>query len=72
MLLSSQAAAAGAAAASLKAAISALHTKWLVDAGARVEEGAVIEISPFFAVEASQVAEKLEDGQSFNGSVYLT
>ncbi|MEM7452824.1 MAG: UDPGP type 1 family protein [Planctomycetota bacterium] len=55
----------------VKAAISALHSKWLREAGARVEDGAVIEISPFYAVEPSEVASRLEAGQSFSGSVYL-
>ena len=44
----------------VRAAISAQHRKWLVDAGVQVAEDAVVEISPFFAVEPEQVKQKLD------------
>ena len=56
----------------VKQAISDLHTKWLVAAGAEVAEKSVIEISPLFAVDENQLKEKVNSGQKFSGDVYLT
>ena len=55
----------------VKQAISDLHTKWLVAAGAKVAEGTVVEISPLFAVDENQLKAKISDGQEFSGEVYL-
>ncbi len=56
----------------VREAISALHSGWLMSAGADVADKTVVEISPFFAVEPSQVAAKVNPGDSFSGEVFLT
>ena len=44
----------------VRAAISELHRRWLLDAGVSVGQQSVVEISPFFAVEPSQLLKKLD------------
>ena len=38
-----------------------LHRQWLTKAGAVVNQGVAVEISPLFALDAAEVAEKAED-----------
>jgi len=54
-----------------RAAIVALHTKWLEAAGATVKAGIDVEISPLFALDAEDVKHKIEAGTEFNEAVYL-
>jgi UDP-N-acetylglucosamine/UDP-N-acetylgalactosamine diphosphorylase len=46
----------------VKARLVALHTRWLRQAGAEVAEGADVEISPLWALDAAEVARKLPPG----------
>jgi UDP-N-acetylglucosamine/UDP-N-acetylgalactosamine diphosphorylase len=45
-----------------QAAMIALHTRWLEAAGAKVDPGVPVEISPLFALDAAEVAAKLPPG----------
>ncbi len=49
----------------------AQHGRWLKAAGARVDEGVDVEISPLFALDAQGVAERIQPGERFERSVYL-
>ncbi|NOY30696.1 MAG: UDPGP type 1 family protein [Planctomycetes bacterium] len=49
----------------------AQHGRWLEAAGARVAEGVNVEISPLFALDAEEVAERIEPGREFDKSQYL-
>ena len=55
----------------VKRDIAAMYTAWLRQAGAVVQEGTPIEISPLFADSPETVAEKIEKGQTFDQPVYL-
>ena len=48
------------------------HRRWLVSAGAQVPEEINIELSPTYALDAEQLATKIQPGQSFTKSDYLT
>ncbi len=50
----------------------AQHRRWLEAAGAVVAEGVEIELSPLYALDAQGVAERVEPGQRFDKSQYLT
>ncbi len=50
----------------------AQHRRWLEAAGAHLAEGTNIEISPLFALDAKEVAEKIEPGRKFSDSEYLS
>ncbi len=50
----------------------AQHRRWLEAAGASVADGAEVEISPLYALDAAGVAERVEAGQSFDASQYLS
>jgi len=52
-------------------ALSAMYSDWLKQAGAVVQEGTLIEISPLFADSPEAVAEKIEKGRKFEQSVSL-
>jgi len=49
----------------------AQHRRWLEAAGACVAGGVNVEISPLFALDAEEVAERVEPGQKFDKSQYL-
>jgi UDP-N-acetylglucosamine/UDP-N-acetylgalactosamine diphosphorylase len=55
----------------VKRDISAMHTVWLRQAGAIVNENVPIEISPLFADSPEAVAEKIEKGRKFDKPTYL-
>lgn len=63
--------------ATVKAAISRLHAGWLKAAGAKLpftskgEPAFPIEISPLFALDAEECANKIAPGQAFDGPTYL-
>ncbi|HEY1375813.1 MAG TPA: UDPGP type 1 family protein [Gemmataceae bacterium] len=57
--------------ASVKAALTALATDWLRRAGAEVPAGAVVEISPLFALEPDDVAGKVKPGTALAPGTYL-
>jgi UDP-N-acetylglucosamine/UDP-N-acetylgalactosamine diphosphorylase len=46
----------------VQARMIALHREWLTAAGASVAEGIAVEISPSFALDAAEVAAKIEHG----------
>lgn len=49
----------------------AQHTGWLRAAGATVADGARIEISPLYALDAEQVKQRVKPGEQFSGVRYL-
>ncbi|MCG8448749.1 MAG: UTP--glucose-1-phosphate uridylyltransferase [Pirellulales bacterium] len=49
----------------------AQHRHWLEAAGARLADGAKVEISPLYALDAAGVAERVQPGQEFSDSQYL-
>ncbi|NOY43557.1 MAG: UDPGP type 1 family protein [Planctomycetes bacterium] len=49
----------------------AQHRRWLLAAGAEITDNIKIEISPQFALDAQQVAQRIKPGQTFNESAYL-
>ncbi len=55
----------------VKAAISNLHRSWLKSSGFDIPDDAVVEISPFFAVEPNQLKDKVLSGTQFAGKVFL-
>ena len=56
----------------VKAAISALHTRWLEGVGVTVEPGTPIEINPLFAADQTELVNKVESGTTINEPTYLT
>jgi UDP-N-acetylglucosamine/UDP-N-acetylgalactosamine diphosphorylase len=50
----------------------AQHRRWLQAAGTKVAEDINIEISPHYALDAAQLAERLPPNQPFTKSHYLT
>jgi UDP-N-acetylglucosamine/UDP-N-acetylgalactosamine diphosphorylase len=57
--------------ATVRAQMIALHTEWLRAAGAIVDEGVAVEISPLFALDAEDLAGKIARGTHFSDSTYL-
>ena len=55
----------------VKAQMVALHTEWLRRAGAEVADGVEVEISPLFALDADELAEKIEAGTRVTEATYL-
>ncbi|HEX4132186.1 MAG TPA: UTP--glucose-1-phosphate uridylyltransferase [Pirellulales bacterium] len=51
--------------------IAALHRQWLLTAGAAVADGVTVEISPLYALDADDVANRILPGQEFNENTYL-
>jgi UDP-N-acetylglucosamine/UDP-N-acetylgalactosamine diphosphorylase len=52
-------------------AISRLHRNWLRQAGAEVSEQLPVEISPFVALEAADLAGKVQPGQRFSSPTWF-
>lgn len=50
----------------------ALHKRWLEAAGAKLADGVSVEISPLFALDAVQTAERVKPGTMYEKSQYLT
>jgi UDP-N-acetylglucosamine/UDP-N-acetylgalactosamine diphosphorylase len=48
-----------------------LHREWLRRAGAQMDQGAVVEISPLFALDAAETARKIGAGTSISDGTYL-
>jgi len=55
----------------VKAAISDLYARWLKSAGAKIEPGVSVEISPLFAPDAESLKRKLELGTTVRQSTYF-
>ncbi len=49
----------------------ALYTRWLQQAGAQVAPNVAVEISPLFALDAEEVAEKIHPNTSISEPTYL-
>ena len=49
----------------------ALHTQWLQKAGVEIAEGTPVEISPLKALDAEELAEKVESGTKIAKPTYL-
>lgn len=50
----------------------ALYTRWLRQAGAQVAPNVPVEISPLFALDAQELAEKIHPGTPIDEPTYLT
>ena len=48
------------------------HRRWLAAAGANVAEDVDVEISPLFALDQQAVTERIEPGQAFKKSQYMS
>ncbi|HET6879257.1 MAG TPA: UDPGP type 1 family protein [Pirellulales bacterium] len=55
----------------VQARMIALHRHWLDVAGAPVAPGITVEISPLFALDAAEVANKVSRGSTIESSAYL-
>jgi UDP-N-acetylglucosamine/UDP-N-acetylgalactosamine diphosphorylase len=51
--------------------LSRLHAGWLRAAGVAIADNAPVEISPLFALDAEQVAAKIDRSQKFDPPIYL-
>src|SRR5262249_30744441 len=54
-----------------RAALLALHRKWLSAAGAQIVSQAPVEISPLFALDAAELRRKIKPGTTFVQPTYL-
>ncbi|MAT14850.1 MAG: UDP-N-acetylglucosamine pyrophosphorylase [Planctomyces sp.] len=54
-----------------RSALNLIAVDWLTMAGAEVESGTRIEISPLYAVEPADLDEKIEPGTHYSGEVIL-
>lgn len=52
-------------------ALNTIHREWLEAAGATIADGVHVEISPSWALEAKEVAEKISDGLRFEANTFL-
>ena len=57
--------------ATARAALSNLARAWLRTAGATVEDDAILEIDPRFALDAQELAGRIDAGSTYGGSLYL-
>jgi UDP-N-acetylglucosamine/UDP-N-acetylgalactosamine diphosphorylase len=55
----------------VQAQMVALHTGWLRKAGAELADGVAVEISPLFALDAAEVAEKISPGTQISRPRYF-
>lgn len=55
----------------VRAALVAQHRRWLEAAGARIAPDVAVEISPLWALDAVQVAERVEKGLTIDKDTYL-
>jgi UDP-N-acetylglucosamine/UDP-N-acetylgalactosamine diphosphorylase len=58
-------------AATAQAAMVAQHARWLRAAGAQVDEGVAVEINPLWALDADEVARKVEPGLHVTEDTYF-
>lgn len=58
-------------AATSQAALLAMHAEWLNLAGAKIAEGVQVEIHPGWALDAAEVAKKIESGTKFEADTFL-
>ncbi len=54
-----------------QAMMIAQATRWLRDAGVKVADGAKVEISPLFALDASDLRKQLTEGRTIDKDTYL-
>jgi UDP-N-acetylglucosamine/UDP-N-acetylgalactosamine diphosphorylase len=55
----------------VQAQMIALHRRWLEQAGAHVVPGVAVEISPLFALDAEEAANKVSSGLTIESAAYL-
>ena len=55
----------------VRARMVAVHANWLRQAKAQVADGVPVEISPLFALDAEEVAEKITPGEQINAPTYF-
>ena len=51
--------------------LSRLYTEWLRSAGATIADNLPVEISPLYALDAAELAGKIDASRTFDGPVYL-
>lgn len=54
-----------------RAALAALHTRWLIEAGATITPGTPVEINPLFAGNVAELREKLPPGMTIDRPTYF-
>jgi UDP-N-acetylglucosamine/UDP-N-acetylgalactosamine diphosphorylase len=54
-----------------QAAMMALHSQWLMQAGAKVAANVPVEISPMFALDAAQLRQKIKPGTKISEPTYF-
>jgi UDP-N-acetylglucosamine/UDP-N-acetylgalactosamine diphosphorylase len=55
----------------VRTAMVALHTDWLQRAGAQVAAGVPVEVSPLFALDAAELAGRIEPGLKVTSATYF-
>lgn len=55
-----------------RAAVLNLARRWLMEAGVEVENGAEVEVSPLFALDAGELRSKASPGSRISGTKYLS
>ena len=55
----------------VKSQMSALHARWLREAGAEVAPGVNVEVSPLFALDAAELAAKINPGTRIEKPTYF-
>jgi UDP-N-acetylglucosamine/UDP-N-acetylgalactosamine diphosphorylase len=54
-----------------KAAMIALHTRWLREAGAEVRDGVAVEINPLWAASTEEVRRRIKPGMTIDRPTYF-
>lgn len=52
-------------------AMISLHTQWLRSAGAEIDPGIAVEISPFFAIDAEELKNRIEPGRRIKSPTFF-
>ena len=55
----------------VRAQLSALHRRWLRQAGADVLDNVAVEISPLYALDAEELAAKIQRGTRISKPTYF-
>jgi UDP-N-acetylglucosamine/UDP-N-acetylgalactosamine diphosphorylase len=55
-----------------RAALQALHRRWLREAGAILDDGMPVEICPSFALDSEEVARRVQPGIRFDSPTFLS
>ncbi len=55
----------------VKAQLSEMHTRWLIQAGAKLAPGVTVEISPLFAADPEELTSKIAPGTVIDKTAYF-